>query len=633
MRATMAEVEGRAGEPQVSASGRAPSGGSPTRGFLFADLRDYTLYVESNGAAAAADLLLRYRSVVREAVARYDGSEIKTEGDSFYVVFAAVSAAVQCGLAIAEAASHPTGDPAPPPIPVGIGIHAGETVETPDGFVGSAVNIAARICAVAKPGEVLVSETVRALTQTVLPVTFTPRGRKSLKGVSEPVAVYAVTASTDAWAAGTTRRSRRLALAGGVIVLVAVVAVVGALAWVRLHPAAGLPAGTWKIGIEAPLTGTIRERGQRVLNSVKLAVDEVNAAGGIDGSAIALEPMDDNGGTADDVQDPAVGAANTQKLAADPSVLAMVGPWGSNVALKEVPVSNAAGLLQCSGSNSEPGLTKPRYGALDLRSAHPDRINYIRTFPSDDIQATAVASFIYNDLAARRTLVVDDADVGRAIADQFTAAYQKLGGQVVRQALNKGADPATVLQALSDTSQPIGALFFGGFTETGAPQVRKAMAVEGHGDVPFVSWDGIDDGSGADDGSFIQTAGAAAAGSYHSRASSAPQKADFADRYRAAYGTEPPGFADTAYACAQVILDALKGVAATAPAADQLREAVRAYAVDPSHAYQTAIGTVGFDKNGDSLQQFVTFYRVEPSAAGGKGDWVVDKQQDYGPAP
>ncbi len=127
----MAEGEGRPGEPQVSASGRAPSGGSPTRGFLFADLRDYTRYVESHGAAAAADLLVRYRSVVRDAVARYDGSEIKTEGDSFYVVFAAVSAAVQCGLAISEAAGHPTRDPDDPPIPVGIGIHAGETVETP----------------------------------------------------------------------------------------------------------------------------------------------------------------------------------------------------------------------------------------------------------------------------------------------------------------------------------------------------------------------------------------------------------------------------------------------------------------------------------------------------------------------
>jgi ABC-type branched-subunit amino acid transport system substrate-binding protein len=220
-----------------------------------------------------------------------------------------------------------------------------------------------------------------------------------------------------------------------------------------------------------------------------------------------------------------------------------------------------------------------------------------------------------------------------ARATQFTAAYEKLGGQVVRRALNKDADPATVLQALSDPSQRVGAVFFGGYTETGAPQVRKSMVAGGHGDIPFVSWDGIDDGSGADDGSFIQAAGSAAAGSYHSRASSAPHKADFADRYRAAYGTEPPDFADTAYACAQVILDALKGVAANAPSADQLREAVRAYAVDPNHPHQTVIGTVDFDRNGDTLQQFVTFYRVEPSADGGKGDWVVDKQQDYGPAP
>ena len=633
MRATMAEGQGRAGEPQVSASGRAPSGGSPTRGFLFADLRDYTRYVESHGAAAAADLLLRYRSIVRDAVARYDGSEIKTEGDSFYVVFAAVSAAVQCGLAISEAATHPPGDPAPSPIPVGIGIHAGETIETPDGFVGSAVNIAARICSVARPGEVLVSETVRALTQTVLPVTFTSRGRRTLKGVAEPVAVYAVSESAQVWAKGPARRSRRLAVAGGALGVVAVVALLGALAWVRFHPAAGLPPGTWRIGVEVPLTGEIAERGQRVLNSVKLAVDEINAAGGIDGTTIAVEPMDDNGGTADNPQDPSVGASNTQKLVADPSVIAMIGPWGSRVAVGEIPVSNRAGLLQCSPAVSDPGLTKPRDGALDLRSAAPDRINFIRTFPSDDIQGVALASFVLNDLAASRTLVIDDAGGGRDIADQFTTAYEKLGGEVVRQALNKGADPSTVLGALSDTSQPVGAVFFGGFTESGAADVRKAMAASGDASIPFVSWDGINDGSGADATSFIHLAGAAAAGSYHSRASSAPHKADFADRYRSAYGTDPPDFADTSYACAQVILEALTGAAANAHGADQLREAVRAYAVDPSHTYQTAIGTVGFDKNGDSLQQYVTFYRVDPSAANGTGDWVIVKQQDYGPPP
>ncbi len=136
-------------------------------------------------------------------VAEHDGAEIKTEGDSFYVVFQAVSAAVLCGLAIVAAAGRQTGPDGTtqPAIPVGVGIHAGETIETPDGYVGSAVNIAARICAIARPGEVLVSDTVRALTQTVLPVSFASRGRQKLKGVTDPVAVFAVVESADAWAA------------------------------------------------------------------------------------------------------------------------------------------------------------------------------------------------------------------------------------------------------------------------------------------------------------------------------------------------------------------------------------------------------------------------------------------------
>jgi len=104
------------------------------------------------------------------------------------------------------------------------------------------------------------------------------------------------------------------------------------------------------------------------------------------------------------------------------------------------------------------------------------------------------------------------------------------------------------------------------------------------------------------------------------------------DRYVARFGSEPDEYVPSTYACAQVILDSLRAVALTGPSAATLREAVRAYAVDPTQRFETVIGTVGFDGNGDSLQQFVTFYRVDPSAAGGKGDWVIDKQQDYGPA-
>jgi class 3 adenylate cyclase len=169
---------------------------SRTNGFLFADLRDYTRYVELHGDRAAAALLDAYRELVRAAVAEFGGAEIKTEGDSFYVVFPSASSAVQCGLAILDAAAKSTAASGGP-INVGIGVHAGETVETTEGYVGSAVNVAARVCSQAKPGQLLVTDTVRALTRTFLPVKFVDRRVLKLKGIEEPVTAYRVVPAVE----------------------------------------------------------------------------------------------------------------------------------------------------------------------------------------------------------------------------------------------------------------------------------------------------------------------------------------------------------------------------------------------------------------------------------------------------
>ncbi len=214
-------------------------GGTITRGFLFADLRGYTAFVEQRGAAAAAELLTRYRALAREAIGRFGGAEIKTEGDSFYVVFDSVSSAVRCGLAIVADAQGAADEA----IRVGVGIHAGETIEADGGYVGSPVNIAARICAQAGPGEVLVSETVRALTMTLLPVGFKSRGRRQLKGIAEPIELFAVeeaTAGATAWPSVHRRRlSRRgrAVLVGGLALLVAAAAAVGWFASAAVHRA------------------------------------------------------------------------------------------------------------------------------------------------------------------------------------------------------------------------------------------------------------------------------------------------------------------------------------------------------------------------------------------------------------
>ena len=206
---------------------------------MFADLRDYTSFVERHGDAAASALLDRYRGLVRSAVAQYGGAEVKTEGDSFFVAFPSASSAVRCGLDIVQAAAVATREDPAAPVRVGIGIHAGETVEGSEGYVGSAVNLAARVCAQARAGEVVVTDTVRSLTRTSLGVGFSDRGRRRLKGIAEPVQLYLVSPVAEERrlrsVAHRTRWAGRGVAAVAVVALVAL-AGVGAARWLTTPP-------------------------------------------------------------------------------------------------------------------------------------------------------------------------------------------------------------------------------------------------------------------------------------------------------------------------------------------------------------------------------------------------------------
>src|SRR5439155_19022181 len=99
-------------------------------------------------------------------------------------------------------------------------------------LVGSAINIAARVCAIAGANEVLATDTVRALTRTSFAARFVPRGTPRLKGITEPIAVYRVlpVAGAGPTAAtvvrGPAARARGLAvLAGAAAILIVVAAV------------------------------------------------------------------------------------------------------------------------------------------------------------------------------------------------------------------------------------------------------------------------------------------------------------------------------------------------------------------------------------------------------------------------
>lgn len=163
-----------------------------TRTFLFADLRDYTKFVEHHGDSAAATLIGDYRRLVRAEVARHEGAEVKTEGDSFYVVFTSAQAALRCGMAILREADRYSSERPDRPIKVGVGIHAGEPQPHEGQFVGSAVIVAARLAQQSAAGELLVTEVVRALLPHGPLPDMTERADLVLKGIDRAPRVFRV---------------------------------------------------------------------------------------------------------------------------------------------------------------------------------------------------------------------------------------------------------------------------------------------------------------------------------------------------------------------------------------------------------------------------------------------------------
>lgn len=240
---------------------RIDAGGSAYRGFLFADMRGFTEFAERHGNAAAAAMVSRFLEIARRAIARCDGAEIKTEGDAIHAVFPAASSAVLCGLEIVDAADELNARQPNRTLGLGVGVHAGEAVQTAEGYIGRAVNIAARLCAAAKPGEVLVSSTVKGITQSSIPVGFIPKGNKRLKGIADPVMVYAVTRDANVRLSRPMASPAKLGAAGTALVGVVAIAI---LAGSRLFSGPG-PGASPTAGSDATPIGTVAPRVQPVV--------------------------------------------------------------------------------------------------------------------------------------------------------------------------------------------------------------------------------------------------------------------------------------------------------------------------------------------------------------------------------
>src|SRR3989442_206854 len=169
---------------------------------FFSDIRGFTDTTEELGDEVANELVREQDFIVRSHIEAYGGDVVKTQGDSFMVAFKATRGAILCAIGIQKSVAEKNSNQAGPRIAIGIGINTGEPIRQKDGdYIGGTVNLAARICAAAGPGQILVAESTRYVAGRIElrkadgggVVEYVDRGLHPLKGFPEPKRLFEVT--------------------------------------------------------------------------------------------------------------------------------------------------------------------------------------------------------------------------------------------------------------------------------------------------------------------------------------------------------------------------------------------------------------------------------------------------------
>jgi class 3 adenylate cyclase len=154
---------------------------------LFTDIVDSTARLSKMGDARWRSVLLQHDQAMRAQLDRYRGREVGTTGDGFLALFDGAVRAVQCARSMIAAVGALD-------LEIRAGLHTGEVVIAGGQARGLAVHAAARVSALAGPGEVLVSSTTRDLLDGSS-LTFVSRGDHQLKGLAGARTIYALQAS------------------------------------------------------------------------------------------------------------------------------------------------------------------------------------------------------------------------------------------------------------------------------------------------------------------------------------------------------------------------------------------------------------------------------------------------------
>ena len=162
------------------------------RTFLIADVRGYTRFTQEHGDEEAAQLAATFADLTEQVVRTGGGQLLELRGDEALSVFSSARKALRAAVEL-QRRFRGRADGRPVfPLGIGIGLDAGEAVPVGEGYRGTALNRASRLCSLAAPGQILATETVVSLAAKVEGIRFEPRRPVRLKGIDGPVRLIEV---------------------------------------------------------------------------------------------------------------------------------------------------------------------------------------------------------------------------------------------------------------------------------------------------------------------------------------------------------------------------------------------------------------------------------------------------------
>jgi branched-chain amino acid transport system substrate-binding protein len=336
--------------------------------------------------------------------------------------------------------------------------------------------------------------------------------------------------------------------------------------------------------VAVPLSGFQANGGQTVLGGVRLAAEQINRSGGLRGYRVVVRPLDDE-------SDSEVAVAQVEEIRSAISrgetVIGVIGHLNSGQTLAAMELYQGMDLVVITPTASEQSLTAQGY------------TNFFRVNANDEVQAQVAATFLVNDLSARRVAVIhNDTEYGQGLAASLVQELEGRGASVaVNLQVEEGQSIYTrEIERLAQANAD--AIYYAGY-EIEAPYLRAAL-VEAQIELPFLASDG------AFLGATIDESAGTAEGMYVSAFAPSPRNvadAQWFEAYQAVEYRNPDTYSVNGYVAMQALAAAVRD--ADSFERDAVADALRDTTID------TLLGDLQFEDDGDLVDPQIWIYQVQ----------------------